>query len=883
MKLADRTIEVHSAGVRSASQFNIAQTSKMFKILSDSLYSDKVMAVIRELSTNANDSHVASGNQNPFRVKLPCAGDPNFSVRDFGTGLSQADMENLYTTYGASNKNDSNDFVGCLGLGSKSPFAYTKSFTTTSFYNGKQYTYIAAIDDSGVPTLNLLHSIDTDEPNGLEISFAVKQQDFYEFSQKSIRIFHYFKTKPIISGGVNTDFSKEYSSRNVVIDGDGWRVCRLNNNLFPTHHHRISSGIVAIMGNIAYPVESSHLIGEDKVETPDHIAKWNRAFNKADIASWKAFVAEIINQGLYLELEFGIGELEMDVSREGLQYTKAVVKTLRDKTQDIFLEMKEMFSKKIADAKTKAEAISTYYTMNDLAGGWGVGATWTDSNGKTHNINSGEDLEYKIKAGKSLYVFNYKSAGYRSRRLVYQTDRIHHETLTGKGSYYWNSQKKNGKMAFFRCDIKTEETAKKIVTRYCNEHDCFGYLMIDTKDYTKSDEGFDDLIKDIGSENILKVSDYKDLIKNNNPRKNYARNSKGSVSSQDAFLIIGNQKDTTALTIGYNDAQYMREMSESRLDDMLEEDTIVYVPILRYKTIDVEGIPQVVDIYSNLNTENHKGLTKELIGDTNIYAIKHNFVEKLTKEGYNLVPFNDYLVDRLKSIQKNKFDSNSTFNGLVEYCRKEYSKEEKSNHRYYNHGYSDRQILFHVLNIFGLEYGSHINNDNLVKSLDQCMIMEFFTDTVHRGSFDIQRFKAADYFGHMSKLLNDIGINGINSQTIKETNVMYNVLIQVLTNLYGHGNDYTKHIKSKIGQSVNLPTIESIRNSLKKEIDNSPVLKYIVASSQVGGNLRELSKDTNPLKQIDDRSTYYGGKSDDWYNTLNDVESFKKQLSGLIK
>ncbi len=57
MKLADRVIETHSAGVQSASGFTIAQTSKMFKILSDSLYSDKVMAVIRELSTNAYDSH----------------------------------------------------------------------------------------------------------------------------------------------------------------------------------------------------------------------------------------------------------------------------------------------------------------------------------------------------------------------------------------------------------------------------------------------------------------------------------------------------------------------------------------------------------------------------------------------------------------------------------------------------------------------------------------------------------------------------------------------------------------------------------------------------------------------------------------------------------
>ena len=54
MKLADRTVEIHSNGVDTSNQFSIAQTSKMFKILSDSLYSDKVMAVIRELSTNAN-------------------------------------------------------------------------------------------------------------------------------------------------------------------------------------------------------------------------------------------------------------------------------------------------------------------------------------------------------------------------------------------------------------------------------------------------------------------------------------------------------------------------------------------------------------------------------------------------------------------------------------------------------------------------------------------------------------------------------------------------------------------------------------------------------------------------------------------------------------
>ena len=80
MKLADRVIETHSAGIQSASGFTIAQTSKMFKILSDSLYSDKVMAVIRELSTNAYDSHISAGNKNPFKVTLPTAANPNFTV-----------------------------------------------------------------------------------------------------------------------------------------------------------------------------------------------------------------------------------------------------------------------------------------------------------------------------------------------------------------------------------------------------------------------------------------------------------------------------------------------------------------------------------------------------------------------------------------------------------------------------------------------------------------------------------------------------------------------------------------------------------------------------------------------------------------------------------
>ena len=894
MKLADRTIETHSVGVASKNQFNIAQTSKMFKILSDSLYSDKVMAAIRELSTNAYDSHISAGNKNPFKVTLPTAANPVFMVRDYGTGLSQEDMEDLYTTYGASNKNDSNDFVGCLGLGSKSPFAYTKSFTTASYYNGKKYTYIAAIDESVVPTLNLFNTSHTSEPNGLEISFAVKQHDFQEFTDKAKRIFHYFRMKPIIEGGIGTNLhDHKYSNTSIVISGQGWRVCRLNNDnsYFPSNYHRIDSGIVAIMGNIAYPVQTAQIVGQEKEEMPDHIQKWNRAFQKADIDSWKSFVGEIINSGLYLELDFGIGELEMDVSREGLQYTKDVVKTLRKKTQEIYMEMKEEFSKKIQASKTKVEAITSYYTMNELAGGWGVGASWTDPKGKDHPINSGNDLEYKIPAGKSLYVFNYKTAGYRSRRMIALTDKIHHETLTGKGSYYWNNQKKKGQMSFFVCDVKGEETAKKIITKFCNQNDCFAYMLLDTKDYTQSGEGFDKLIEDVGAENLLKVSDYKHLTQSSGPRKTSTRNPNGSVSDQDVFFIHGYDKDSKQITNPYNDATCLRILSEKQLEDFLEQDEIVYVPMLRYKTEPESGYPEISNITITLRDETLKGVIKDLVGSNKIYAIKTAFVKKLEKDGYNLINFNDFLKRQLKVVAQKHFKHLGSVNKLVEGCKKDYASEEQSpaGYRYYNHGTTDKQFMFHMLNIFGLDYDKFINNKTIVDCLNKTILTEFFSMTVHMPTFNIERFNQTEYLSHISALMKEIGIDNVDGKEIRSANLAYNTLVNMISNsLYIASNadkaeGYLKIIRGTSTEDLKTWKISEIREKIKVEVDKNPMLKYIMGNHQVTGVLRELKSNQNPI-MANDRS-YYGRQSKDWIEQMSqeNIDLFKIQLSSLIK
>lgn len=109
---------VEMSGVCSTKQFTIQATAKSFQILSDGLYSNKIRAIIRELSTNAYDSHVAAGKaQVPFTVNIPNVLAPWFSVRDYGVGLSHDEVLSIYTSYFTSTKSDSDDFVGALGLG----------------------------------------------------------------------------------------------------------------------------------------------------------------------------------------------------------------------------------------------------------------------------------------------------------------------------------------------------------------------------------------------------------------------------------------------------------------------------------------------------------------------------------------------------------------------------------------------------------------------------------------------------------------------------------------------------------------------------------------------------------------------------------------------
>ncbi len=293
------TNEAIISNVGEIGEFRIRNSAKAFSILSSGLYANKIRAIIRELSCNAYDSHVAAGKSSvPFDVHLPNMLEPFFSIRDYGTGLTHEQVINIYTTYFESTKTGSNDFVGALGLGSKSPFSYTDNFTVTAIKNSVKGIYTAFINEVGVPSIALMTTEPSDEPNSVEVQFAVTDQcDFEKFNREAQAVFKYFKLRPNVSGNSNFNFIDTLYEKTNIIPGI----------------HQIGSrgtSSVAVMGNIAYPID---IPNSDKSLTPA--------------------LQRMLK--CHLEMHFAIGELDFQASREGLSYVPQTVNAIKAKLEEL--------------------------------------------------------------------------------------------------------------------------------------------------------------------------------------------------------------------------------------------------------------------------------------------------------------------------------------------------------------------------------------------------------------------------------------------------------------------------------------------------------------------------------------------------------------------
>lgn len=285
-----------SSGVEASAEFGISMndSAHLMTILRDTLYSDKVLAVIREYSANAWDSHRDSGKSElPISVTIPTEMDPTLSIRDFGNGMTQQEVFHLFSQYGASSKRTSDNSVGMLGIGSKSGFAYSDSFTITAWREGLKKTYVAVLDKSEKGLIQLLHEEPCGEETGIMIQLAVRPSDIEEFKTKAQTLFRYFQPRPTI----NLDIPELPTSQKTLKSGV----------IYDTEDTEYSSQWVAVMGCISYRINLSQLtssLGEHGEKIPEFLSKLSGA------------------------LYFGIGEVQISASREELKYSDDTKKVL---------------------------------------------------------------------------------------------------------------------------------------------------------------------------------------------------------------------------------------------------------------------------------------------------------------------------------------------------------------------------------------------------------------------------------------------------------------------------------------------------------------------------------------------------------------------------
>jgi hypothetical protein len=343
MKLEVSRPNIETSGQMEEQFFSIQDQGMMFDILRNKMYSDPILAICREISCNARDAHREIGNQDtPVHITLPNALEPFYKIKDFGPGISPDRMSNVFIKYTASTKRNDNLQTGGFGLGAKTPFSYSDTFTIVTTHNKIKYNYACFIDETKVGKLILMGTEDTVEPNGTEIIIPVKSADFNKFIISTEESTRHWDIKPKITGG--TINWRKYSA---TLKGNGWFVGVVeqdnsyNNNYFRNSYgsNNYDRGIKILIDGIEYHVSM------------EAVKKF------ADTSIIDACRG-------YLFLNFNIGDLSLAANRESIHIDKPTEAKIALKLKGVIKEINVIVKDKIEQYPTYWQA--NYFFKTDL-------------------------------------------------------------------------------------------------------------------------------------------------------------------------------------------------------------------------------------------------------------------------------------------------------------------------------------------------------------------------------------------------------------------------------------------------------------------------------------------------------------------------------------
>lgn len=587
------------SNVENQDQFRIKNSPKAFSILSSGLYSNKIRAIIRELSCNAADSHAEAGQSCSYTVHLPTALEPWFSIRDYGTGLTHDQVINIYTTYFESTKTGSNDFIGALGLGSKSPFSYTDNFTVIAIRDGIRGIYTAYISDQGVPSIAQMFTEETDDPAGVEVKFAVESGDFGSFKTEAQHVYRTFTMRPDITG--NHDFvflDYDYDEKDIIpgvhlYNNPGW-----------------SKTSVAIMGNVAYPIDKQVMAQS----LPSELAY---LFDKCD-----------------LMLEFNIGELDVQASREGLSYIPLTVKSITNKLQQLHDHI-------YAEIEREAQSITSDWERAIYLLGKSSSSLWSTvvndyirQNYQDHAIYSTNRNAGSHYGGSPFFLIKPQLLDELCGRYHVSFNAFYVDKTWRSGIARAHDFRGNEKITVHdRVQIVVNDTNRGAMSR-AKEY-VKGKMMQDqlspnvcfvlSKVNKDTDADFAGFLRDLGdpdSSRIILASDFKTP-----PKRSKAKSS--TDLSQNRVMIAPPEFDTW-------DTQVL-------LSDCSDTDTYYYMPLSGHEIL--SKIKDIRKAYHMISYFENKIVT--------IYGVRKNAI-KAVESLSNWIMVDDYLDDKLNNLSSDQ-------------------------------------------------------------------------------------------------------------------------------------------------------------------------------------------------------------------------------------
>lgn len=250
----------------------------------------------------------------------------------------------LYTTLFHSTKELDDGQIGAFGLGSKSPFAVSDTFTVESRYEGKLHRFLMYLNRDRIPTVDIITKDletrdptpeDTDEFNGLTIRIPVKNTRYTAFESELVRLG--MVMRPAMRPEVDNTSSRFE-----------WREISFADRVANTYIQPKGGDNqkhYAVMGGVSYPINLEQL--------------------DADIQS-------VLSRFPSSYTFFELGDLNVPPSREDLSYDDYTRESLNSSLNKVVRKIMEMRKGELREAAARGP-LSLFIAKGKIADIYGSG------------------------------------------------------------------------------------------------------------------------------------------------------------------------------------------------------------------------------------------------------------------------------------------------------------------------------------------------------------------------------------------------------------------------------------------------------------------------------------------------------------------------------